>query len=625
MSRKTVRIFFYLLLSGALSLIIYQHNTAIVTFLLFLSLIVYIVLIPPAISENSTGKGQVFEPSMNAGAQALLVLSSGNDPSGDNVEEEWINILKKECGYFSTIRITDKFSFSQYNAKLILLTQEALKEISSLPALLINLELLAQNDGCTLFLESPDSSYEFLTGVVTGPEEYLNMEDIVICGKNVDINLFPPLNIMLPFRSVLTITDDSETNISSGNRCLMFSRKAGNGNIVSIFFTLSKWRRSITFGTHNSKEPSLRRLSAIGKMKHFQTADLSCVKNRTFEDKPFQDILERFIIQKCADISRIPIWWYYPYCAESSAILTFDEDYCGDELKAFLKDILPDKIKFTIFLMSSTPASEDTFELIKKRNGESGIHWNRFNFHITGSGFHYEKEKKLKDQFNNLSARLKKDLRLFSRIHYLLCDYNPFSTINALNDASVKADSSWGPARDMGGYIFGTGFPYHAPRQEGGINAVYEFPFQVHEPQGNLSKNDIIKLISGSSEKYHSPVVLLFHPHHCIGSGKTADKFLSIVNYIKEKAGLWTTSINGFIDFYEKRSNSAIICKTENCFLEIECNVREKGLSLNLPRPDDIIKMEVDDSLASSANISGRKIVNLEYGKHLIKVQYNYE
>ena len=239
MGRKTVRIFFYLLLPSSLFLIIYQHHPAIGTFLFILSLIAYIALVPPAISENPTGKGQIFEPAMNIGAPVLLVLSSGNNTSEDNFEEEWINILEKEYGYFSTVRISDKFSFSENSAKLIFLSREALKEISFLPLLLKNLESLVRNDGCTVFLESPCNSYEFLTGVVTGSEEYLNMEDIVICRGDEKISLFPSLNTMLPFRSILTTTDDSNINISSGNRCLMFSRKTGKGNIISIFFTLS--------------------------------------------------------------------------------------------------------------------------------------------------------------------------------------------------------------------------------------------------------------------------------------------------------------------------------------------------------------------------------------------------
>ncbi len=625
MGRKTVRIFFYLTIIASLILIIYQHNLLFGTFLLILAMVVYNVLVPPAFSETRDDKDNLFKPVDNPDAPIVLLLSSGGNLSQGNSEEEWINILKKECGFFSTKRLSQKFSLPETSAKLLVISNEALKEIALQPQLLKEIESLAINKGTTLFLESPDSSFEFLTGVVTGQEEYLYSDTLSICESPRELPVFPPLNVFLPFRSVLTTSDDSHTNLSSGKRCLMFYRKKGKGNIVSIFFPLSKWRRTIAFGVSDKTQSIGNKIQFLSKLKHFQSSDLSLLRSTKYQESPFLDILERFIVEKSAHIASIPLWWYYPQGKKTSVLTTFDEDYCGDEFRAILDKKIPQNIKPTIFLMSSTPTSEETIEETEKRKGDAGIHWNRFFLHLTGSGFHYERQRKLKAQIKNLSTKCKNIFLPLSRIHYLICDYNPFTTMGILNDAGIGVDSSWGPGRNMGGYSFGTGFPYHAPSERGKTLALLEFPFSVHDPHGNLTTDEIIRLISDSAEKYHSPVMLLFHPHYCIEGKESSARFDSVIKYIANKDELWNASVAEFTDFYEKRSKSKVICRQKGNILEIECDAEADGLSLNLPLPDDIIKIEVDDEEVSSVNISGRKIIVLKEGKHLIRIGYANE
>ncbi|RMF96432.1 MAG: hypothetical protein D6734_03725, partial [Candidatus Schekmanbacteria bacterium] len=550
-----------------------------------------------------------------------LILSSGKNTAVKSNEYEWINILKKELGYFSVEKLNDNFSFKNIDAPLLFLSSEALNEISLKPLLIKELEFLAEEKGATLFLEFPDNSYEFITGVVSGAESYLNIDEILIHSQNEEKIFFPSLEVMLPYRSVITTSDDSNINLSLGRRCLMFFRRLGKGNIISIFFPLSKWRRLISSGIDNDDDMLARMLKSISKLKHFQSCDLSLLKERRYEDMPFLDVLERFIIDKAVEISSIPRWWYYPYCTRSAVILTFDEDYSGDEIKTLLMKDFPEDLKFTIFFMSSTKASKETFAEILKNNGEIGVHWNRFRFHITAAGFHYEKNKSLLLQKEILESMSTNNFSNSSRIHYLLCDYDPFYTFHLLNCANIRVDSTWGPGRDMGGYIFGTGFPYHSPEKNGQISNLYEFPFIVHEPQGNLSLDEIRNLLSSSLNKYHSPAVILFHPHFCIGNDNSSKKFKSIIKYLHEKDGFWKTSISEFIDFYEKRAESELSFRRIGERIEIECNVEYDGLTLMLPSKGEITKIEVDGNPYSSVNISGREMISLKKGKHLIKVE----
>ncbi|MBI5374369.1 MAG: hypothetical protein HZA77_02975 [Candidatus Schekmanbacteria bacterium] len=624
MGRNILKIFFYLFLFIAVISPFLKVLPIIVpvAFAVIVAIIAFILL-PLLIKENPAQMtASNIEEVQNTEADFILVISSFTGSRKDSHEMEWLNILSKECGFFGMYRLTSDENFIPQNGRVIIFTAEAVEEISSSSKRINKLLGLVRETGRTVLLECPDNRIELLTGVSTGPLININLNGIRFSSRGSDKSLFPTGLPKLLCRQITSQVENEEIISEVDGLPIILRCRSGKGIVVSIFFKISDWRFLLSQGGEKSKKQIISKAISLISLSHRQTSDSSCLNNKRYEAMPFLDIFERSIILTAAECEKVPTWWYYPDGKSSAAILTFDEDYCGDEAADVLSMGDVSKLNPMFFMMSSTPARHSTFELLRNRRLGTGIHWNRFHLHATVTGMHMEKEKSLSSQIKKLSEISGSEPASVSRIHYLVAESDPAKIFLILQQAGIKIDSSFGPGRNMGGYIFGTGFPYNPENDNGTPAQIYELPFQVHEPHGKLSVEQIESIIRDSAEKFNSPVVLLFHPHYCVTNAKSKEKLERITAFISGDDRIWKTGINNLVDYFNIRKKSRVFSYRTGKSLKIDAEALAQGQTLKLQQSSDIVEIKVDGNSLSSDSYREKGLIILEQGKHLIEVEY---
>ncbi|MBI3583822.1 MAG: hypothetical protein HY096_07725 [Nitrospinae bacterium] len=589
----------------------------------FIALIAYLMLNPPMIKEYRFKHEATTPPSDFIVENDFLLVVSNMDTeksktfSKNNWGFFWVNILEKEVGCFSIMDIS-KFNKNILKDKKVIIfpkgTTKFLNDETS-PELVSGLKEFCEMGGI-ISIEMPDTSLSELTGIILSaksePARNIDWIEPTLSKGLANYIFSMPLNTNI--YSVESKISDVKTIIKMDGKDAILQRDIKKGKIVMFCFDISLQLLSLKQGIPTSDDYKVK-IGLNSKIRGVQTSDLSINSKMKRNLIPFADIFERFIMDIILQGHNIPVWWYYPDAFKGASIISFDEDFYGDRLADI--DAVRNNIKFSQFITPESNISDRTIEKLVNNGDEIGIHWNRFYFHINKFGLHYCRNKTLESQINFIKT-ISKDIkpRLSCRIHYLRWGNDYTAAFEAMNNANIYLDSSYGPGRDEWGYVFGTGFPFRPLDKDGVPFDLYEFPFHCHEPYGNMDDILFDKLTNESVNAFNTTIVYLFHPYHCKKDGVSYERMLKAMDEMNGKR--WVTNFREYMSFYEARKKSSIKTTRLDNKIYIEADVKQDGIGISL-RHFQKIKDIQPSALSLQPSVKTGLLI-LQKGKHRIEI-----
>ncbi|MBN2126299.1 MAG: hypothetical protein JW821_18510 [Deltaproteobacteria bacterium] len=394
---------------------------------------------------------------------------------------------------------------------------------------------------------------------------------------------------------------------------LCYEREKGEGRIFVLALEYGKWALGITQGIPNRTGWKFRK-TWDWSIQGIQTSDLRTDRPPPYAFAPALDLFDQVLWGWVRDRAKIPGWWYYPDSKPGAFILTFDEDWFGKKARTLDGKRIP----ATWFVVDDSDMDRETVESLQSRNDSVQFHWNRFFLHFNKFGPHLCL-RKVQDQLERIQANLGCRPRV-CRIHYLMWDSDFDELFYVMKDAGIQIDSSFGPGRGQHGYRFGTGFPYAVSDSRGGAIGILEVPFQIHEPMGRASEEDLIRLLRDSEGLYHTAIVGLFHPYYCLEGSRGHGSYRAVLRYL-EDANLWSTDLEGWVDFWRRRNQSEMVSSYKEGELVIEARASGKE-KMTVRFPD---WRRIEELYVGGLECSPLEKTVLEEGRHTIRVRYMKE
>jgi len=327
---------------------------------------------------------------------------------------------------------------------------------------------------------------------------------------------------------------------------------------------------------------------------------------------PSLDVFDRALFLRVAELMRIPGWWYHPDAKPSALVLSFDEDWAGPRLTGFENPDFPT----TWFVVDDSCIDANALSELKNGGASFQVHWNRFLIHLTKLGLHVC-SRSLSSQVSRLRAKTGTSPRI-CRIHYLRWDSSLDNLFWVMKECGIEVDSSLGPGRGQHGYRFGTGFPYFVGDKDGNPIGVEEIPFQIHDPMGESTLEEKLRLIHEAAEQHHTAVVALFHPYYCQAGHRSHKQYTELLERI-QTSSCWHASLEDLSDFWKARRSTGISSSLDDSLLRIRITGMPKaGMTLRLP---DVTSLE--SVVVNKREVESSELIVLQAGDYEVEARYS--
>jgi hypothetical protein len=571
----------------------YLVSLLILSIFLILSVFNFITLFPIGSNTKEIELRGVF-PFVENQSDVLLLINSGaiknkiNKGSFD-YSLSWINLLNKECGYFSVIDFKDRKAQDLKKRRAVIITNSVLDSIEQKD---IDLFKDFASDGGLLCLELPNNALSSLTGCVLTGSFNKGFSITKVAGPSHVEEALKSMPLFFNLQEIEKTDSNVEAMLSIDGKPAICKNSFNKGKVISIFFDLG---RQITIlrqgfscapaGEKRSKKANFLQIRDI-------ISDIIVDNKLSDNDLPFADILEAFVFNIIACGSLAASWWYYPQMQKSALLLTHDEDYYADKCLQVSDYERMLNINSTFFVLSDSAISRSALEAIAKNGTEIGMHWNRFSLHIDSHGMHRNRLTNLKEQLGRLNGLNPHQEVRVNRIHWLKIDSDPLRAFRVLAACGMQADSTFGPHSKEKGYIFGTGFPFYILDNNGGIIKLVEFPFQVQDRRNNASAGYVEGLIKESIAKWHTSIVMLYHPHHFGKNNSIWNDWSYLLQLMKDK-DIWQVNFKDYLSFVDERKQSCIKTSFDEQNNILSIYIEPKGdKSLRIPLANDRLRLK---------------------------------
>jgi hypothetical protein len=531
------------------------------------ALIFYRILKPPLLPlANHKGKLDL-KWSEEPLACLLCPPESWDGQDGGSPSFVWLSALAKEVGPCRPLE-----SVQDLPQATRLLVVPAGVELDT--DRLARLEDLARGGG-VIILECPGPSLTTLSGLgpVSGSEQahrVVTKEGEIQLWGGVMARVHPNAQAEPVWRS-------------PAGHVLLYRHDLGQGAVFSLTFSHGRWAARVLHGFPWGSEENL---AGCFSLQHPQSHSLQALAAETRKFDPVVDMLESALFTLARDAALLPALWYHPGGQAARCAITFDEDFYGDRCL----QLSPLPQRSTWFLTSEGGLGREAARELAARGACFGLHWNRFRVHLTKLGVHFCRAS-LGQQAQALRGMLGDVIS--NRTHYLLWEKKSWRTFQALAEAGIRWDSSFGPGQWQHGYTFGTGFPFLAAGQDGRPLGIWELPFQVHHPMGRPTVEETRRLLDEALARHHTCVVALFHPYYCLPEAVTAGHYHALLEATENRAGLGLATLEDIAVAWESRlaTRACSTRKGSATVLDIETPCRQ---TLRLPLPDRLERLMVN-------------------------------
>ncbi|MDD5166655.1 MAG: hypothetical protein PHQ57_04640 [Candidatus Omnitrophica bacterium] len=473
----------------------------------------------------------------------------------------WYNIISKEIGPCRMINAIPELG----QPRLIILPQG-----TSLKGIEIEILLRWVEKGVALFCECPGEDLAGLTGLrYTGEKYHCHKEEFL--GAVLDLSGASSL-VYRPLR---------EKNIAAAKPDFLFENSIGLGVVFTLSIEYCRWATDITQGKLYPPGARFPR-KLFRQVQGIQTPDLAGEGREDFIFAPVLDIFDQLLLRYVRDKLKIPSWWYYPGKKSCAFALTFDEDWFGERADRFPLPGIP----ATWFLTDDSNIDTRSLHAMQEDGKSFQMHWNRFIIHLNRFGWRFC-FRDIKEQMHRISQKIS-NKPVACRIHYLRWDAHYDNLFFVMKEAGINLDSSFGPGRGQHGYRFATGYPYLVSDKRGRPIGIEEIPFQIHQPQGGASVEEVLRLLEEAKRDYHTFLVGLFHPYDCLPGRQSYESYTKLLELLDDES-IWCTDIENLSVYWNKRRERVIT----SVFKEQELVVRisglpEKQMTLRLPDGENI-------------------------------------
>lgn len=541
-----IHTFLYFIISGIFFIPLFLTSNFYIMILFFISIFIsllhYFIFNPITFDvKEKTSDGSFF--AKHSSNQILLFVDTDyikNVNSKSKFSEciwdhTWFNTLEQEVGSFSVTNESKKLIKKMNNYSVVIfsnsnkINKEFLEKIKN----------FTRSGGIVVF------NYPSETNVC----DFAGLKSL---GKTQLLNMLHLMKYKIPFKTkfkTAKLKENVEVILKEKESPLIIRKKYGKGTIITILFDYGLGLLSLQQGKPDEN------FNVINHKRGFynlDTPDLVSSENLVSNFIPYADIVERYIVSLIENETSIIRLWYFPPEYNSAVIMSHDEEGIGD--KAI--DIVDmEKTTSSYSIVPYSPISKDTINRMKKYDVDFGLHWIRLNrkFII------FNRKDSLDNQIKKLENKTGKIV--FNRTHHLDWGTDFMLHFKILCGNKIKIDSSYGPnpkidelygfsASDLKGYLFGTGLPYIPLDRNGLPLRIYEIPFQFQENFGNVTFQDMKKILNESMNKYYQITSVNYHPIFLERSKKYLKYFLKV----SKPKQIWKTNFRRFYGWWVKRA-----------------------------------------------------------------------
>ncbi len=559
----------------------------------------YLVLpdVPPpagALVQAGDGETVVVVDSDRIRAAAALEDYHQRDSSA-----AWWNWATQEVGPGRMIEAKALSLQAVSGTRLLIVTRSACRDAADRAVQAARAVMAA---GGAVILETPGSAWTSLAGLQLAPKGETGGR--ITKARDLDLDRFgtPLAGLELPSRRWRVVRREPGVTplLWIDGQPAAFLRRHGAGIAVSLAVDLGHlwqtWQQGLP-------DPDLQVRNRYPHRHSLpvETNDLVADRSLLTAETPVADLLEDWLFRIVAREVGLPGWWAYPSAAPGGFVMTHDEEGMGPRA-AWMAEAEADwGCPSTNFIVPSPGATREALARYQKAGAAVGLHYvlpapDGQDYPGSGAGtdgryrmygfWRIHPVRRLLDPAEQLAWLEAQggNVAAVSRTHFLAWSRAYTGLFQALEQAGIRLDSSYGPDIQDQGFLFGTGRPFRPLDARGLPLSIQELPFVSAEDLGGADRGFLQRLMARSAAHAHQVTVVLFHPnafrwHPSVSNYFTWKKLCEEAR----EMGLWLTTLPAVDTFARAREQASLKSAVTADTLSVSYAFADGGGTLVLP------------------------------------------